>query len=158
MVNIAKITKKRLGELLLAEGLITNEQIEEALKEQQKTPGMLLGEVLVKLGYVTEYDIAGALAAQFGLPYIDATKYIITKEVFGLLPPDFIKSNQVVPLDKIGNILTIVVAGTLSGKVFEEIEKKTGCEVYPFVSTVSQIRQVIQNHSTEGEPAAGKKK
>lgn len=150
MVNIAKITKKRLGELLVAEGLITNEQIEEALKEQQKT-GMLLGEVLVKLGDVTEYDIAGALAAQFGLPYIDTSRYNITKEVFGLLPLDFIRTNQLVPLDKIGNILTVVVSGPLSEKVFEEIEKKTSSELYLFVSTVSQIRKIIQEHSPGGE-------
>ena len=71
MVNIAKLTKKRLGELLIAEGLIHNDQVQEALAEQQKN-GLLLGEALIKLGYVTELDIAGALSTQFGLPYIDA--------------------------------------------------------------------------------------
>lgn len=154
MVNIAKITRKRLGEILVAEGLITNEQVQEALQEQQKT-GMLLGEVLVKLGYVTELDIAGALSAEFGLPYLDASHYAIPKEVFNLLPLDFVKKNQLVPLDKIDTIITIAVAGPLSARVFEELEKMTGCESYLFVSTVSQVREVIKQ---QGETEQTKKK
>ena len=145
MVNIAKITKKRLGELLVSEGLITNEQVQEALQEQKKS-GTLLGETLVSLGYVTEFDIAGAIAAQFGLPYIDSSKYIVTKEVFDLIPLDFMKQNQLIPLDKIGSIINIAVSGPLSEKVFEEVEKSTGCEAYLFVSTASQIRKVIDDN------------
>lgn len=150
MVNIAKITKKRLGELLVAEGLVTKEQIEESLKEQKKSGG-LLGEVLIKLGYVTEFDIAQVLAAQFGLPYLDATHYTITKDVFDLIPVDFMKKNQLVPLDKISNIITLAVSGPLSEQVFEEIEKSTGAEAYLFVSTVSQIRKAIEDHTGGGE-------
>lgn len=146
MVNITKITKKRLGEILVAEGLITNEQVQEALQEQQKS-GLLLGEALVKLGYITELDIAGALSTQFGLPYFDASNYTITKDVFNLLPLDFIKKNQLIPLDKINNIITIAVSGPLSARVFEELEKISGCESFLFVSTVSQVRKVIQQQS-----------
>ena len=142
MVNISKLTKKRLGELLISEGLITNEQLHDALKEQQKVGGMV-GEVLIKLGYVTEMDIAAALSTQFGLPYINASNYSITKEVFDLLPKEFLVKNELVPLDKIGDALTIAVSGTLSEKVFEEIEKKTNCQIFVFVSTSSQIKQVI---------------
>lgn len=150
MVNIAKLTKKRLGEILVAEGLITNEQVQEALKEQQKKGG-LMGEALVKLDYVTELDIAGALATQFGLPYLDASRYVVDKEIFEMLPVDFLSKNQIVPLDKIGNIITVAVSGTLSAKVFEDLEKKTGCELYLFVSTTSQVRKVIQEHSQPAE-------
>lgn len=150
MVNIAKITKKRLGELLVSEDLITNEQVEDALKEQKKS-NLLLGEALIKLGYVTEFDIAGAISAQFGLPYIDATHYSITKDVFELIPLDIMKQNQLVALDKIGNIINLAVSGPLSEKVFEEIEKKTGCEAYLFVSTASQIRKVIDEHAGAGD-------
>ena len=90
MPNITKITKKKLGEILVNEGLITNEQIQEGLSEQQKSGG-LLGENLIKLGYVTELDIAAAMSTQFNLPYIDATRYTISKEAFGLVPTDFKK-------------------------------------------------------------------
>ncbi|MCK4909981.1 MAG: type II secretion system protein GspE, partial [Planctomycetes bacterium] len=118
MVNIAKLTKKRLGELLIAEGLIHNDQVQEALAEQQKN-GLLLGEALIKLGYVTELDIAGALSTQFGLPYIDASRYTISIDLFKAMPVEFWGKNQIVPLDKIGDIITFAVAGPLSETVFK---------------------------------------
>jgi len=150
MVNVAKLTKKRLGEILIAEGLITQEQVQEALQEQQKK-GVLMGEALVQLGYVTELDIASAFSTQFGLPYIDASNYDVAPEVFGLFPVEYYNKNQLVPLDKIGNILTLAVAGTLSARVFEEVEKQTGCEVFLFVSTVSQVRKVVNDHIKAAE-------
>ncbi|MEW6026090.1 MAG: hypothetical protein AB1599_02175 [Planctomycetota bacterium] len=142
MPNITKITKRKLGEILVNEGLITNEQVQEGLSEQQKTGG-LLGENLIKLGYVTEMDIAAAMSTQFNLPYIDASKYNISKESFGLLPADFMK--QFVILDKIGNIIIVAISSPLSEKIFDEIEKKTSCQIFAFVSTSSQINQVMQS-------------
>jgi type IV pilus assembly protein PilB len=147
MVNISKITKKRLGELLVSEGLITNDQVTEALTEQKKA-GSLLGETLIKLGYVTESDIAAAIAAQFGLPYIDTSRYTIEKEIFELVPVEFMKKNELIPLDRIGNIITIAVCGPLSEKVFEELEQLTGCEAYLFVSTSSQVHKIIEDFAS----------
>jgi type IV pilus assembly protein PilB len=143
MPNITKITKKRLGEILVNEGLITNEQIQEGLSEQQKSGGML-GENLIKLGYITELDIAAALSTQFGLPYIDVTQCTITKETLDLLPMEFMNQYQFVILDKIGSVVTIAISSPVGEKVFEEIEKKTSCQVFAFVSTGSQIKQAIQ--------------
>lgn len=150
MVNVAKLTKKRLGEILIAEGLIDQGQVQEALQEQQKK-GVLLGEALIRLGYVTELDIAGAFSTQFGLPYIDASGYDVSPEVFELFPVEYYNRQQLVPLDRIGDILTLAVSGTLSEKVFEEIEQKTGCEVFLFVSTASQVKKVIDNHIKSAE-------
>jgi len=144
MPNISKITKKRLGELLVTEGLITNEQIQEGLSEQQKSGGML-GENLIKLGYITEMDIAGALSTQFGLPYIDATHCTIMKEVMDILPIEFMNQYQFVILDKIGSVVTIAISSPLSEKIIDEIVKKTSCQVFAFVSTGSQIKQTIQS-------------
>ncbi len=144
MVNIAKLTKKRLGELLIAEGLIHNDQVQEALAEQQKN-GLLLGEALIKLGYVTELDIAGALSTQFGLPYIDASRYTISIDLFKAMPVEFWGKNQIVPLDKIGDIITFAVAGPLSETVFKDIEKKIGKNIHLFVSTASQVKLAVKN-------------
>jgi type IV pilus assembly protein PilB len=142
MPNITKITKKKLGEILVNEGLITNEQIHEGLSEQQKNGG-LLGENLIKLGYVTEFDIAAAMSTQFNLPYIDATRYTITKEAFNLLPIDFMK--QFIIIDKIGSVLLIAISSPLNEKIFDEIEKMTSCQIFAFVSTSSQIKQAMQS-------------
>ncbi|MFH1231405.1 MAG: hypothetical protein V1709_07915 [Planctomycetota bacterium] len=144
MPNISKITRKRLGEILVNEGLITNDQIQEGLSEQQKSGGML-GENLIKLGYITEMDIAAALSTQFGLPYIDATHCTITKEIFDKIAIEFMSQYQFVILDKIGSVVTIAISSPIGEKVIEEIEKKTSCQVFAFVSTSSQIKQAIQS-------------
>ena len=142
MVNISKLTRKRLGELLLSEGMISEEQIQEALRQQQKT-GELLGEVLVKLGYVTATDIARIIATQFGLPYIDCSRYFIGKEVLGLFKQEMLQKHQFVPLDRIGGALIIAVSGLMNEAVFTEIERSTGCELHVYVSTWDQVQKVL---------------
>lgn len=148
MVNIAKLTKKRLGEILASEGLLTEEQINEALKVQKQTDE-LLGEVLVRLGYVTEMDIARTIATQFGLPYINATNYTITREALNGLPIRELIKHQMVPLDRIGDVLILAVSGVLNEQMFERLEKETGCQVHLFVSTVSQVNEVIKTHFSD---------
>lgn len=155
MVNIAKLTKKRLGELLVNEGLLTEDQVKEALNEQKKT-GELLGEVLVKLGYVTEMDIARTIATQFGLPYIDASRYFVSKDVLNVCTAEELMRYQMVPLDKIGSILIIAVSGLLNEEVFEELEKRTSCNIHLFVSTSSQVLQAIKTYFQQ--PASAVKK
>ena len=145
MVNIAKLTKKRLGEILVTEGLLTEDQVKEALSEQKKT-GDLLGEVLVKLGYVTENDIARTIATQFGLPYIDASKYFVSKEVQNVCTVDEMMQHQLVPMDKIGNILIVAVSGLLNEEIFEELEHRTQCKIHLFVSTSTQVMESIKNY------------
>ena len=145
MVNIAKLTKKRLGEILVSEGLVNDEQIQEALKKQSES-GELLGEILVRLGYVTESDIARTIATQFSLPYIDASRYSIAKEIVDLVPVDSMTENQFVPLDRIGKTLIIAVSGLLNEKVYEELERKTGCQVQVYVSTAAQVAKAVKQY------------
>lgn len=143
MVNVPKLIRKKLGEILVEEGLLKDDQVQEALKKQKETGG-LLGEVLVKLQYVSEIDIARAIAKQFGLPYIDAAKYRIGKEVQGIIPVEMMLENQFVPLDKLGKALLLAVSGVLNGEVFEQLEKITGSRLFIYVSTVSAVHEVLK--------------
>lgn len=138
MVNIAKLTRKRLGELLVEEGLLKEEQITEALKKQKAT-GELLGEVLIRLGYVSEIDIARTLTKQFNLPYIDASKYTISKDVLDIVPANYMYKHQFIILDKIGKALVVAVSGLLDQAIFEELERMSGSKLFIYVSTTSQV-------------------
>ena len=73
----------KLGDLLVKSKLISNEQLQEALKEVQSS-GMKLGEALVKLGYITEDDITETLSAQFGVPSINLSHFEIDPAVLKL--------------------------------------------------------------------------
>jgi len=138
-----RMTKRRLGEVLLQERLVTKEQIEEALADQAVT-GELLGEILVRKGYVAEGNVAETIATQYSFPYLEPDQYYISGDVSLLLPMDIIEKYTVVPLDRLGDILTVVVAGPLDEEVIKEIEQSTGCRVHIFVSTVSAVRKTVE--------------
>jgi type IV pilus assembly protein PilB len=143
MVRITRMTKKRLGELLRDEGLVNEEQIQEALGEQRKS-GELLGEVLVRLGYVTEADIAQTIVTQFGLPYIAIKQYYLSDEVIGLFPERLMRQHQFIPLDRIGNVITIAVGGgVFNTAILSELEVMTSAKIQVFVSTWSEIKTAI---------------
>ena len=138
-----RMTKRKLGEVLLQERLVSKEQIEEALADQSVT-GELLGEILVRKGYVAERNIAETVATQYSFPYLEPDQYYISGDIIHLLPMEIIEKHSVVPLDRFGDILTVVVAGPLDEDVIKEIEQTTGCRVHIFVSTVSALRKTVE--------------
>ncbi len=144
MVRITRMTKKRLGELLRDEGLVNEAQIEEALADQRKS-GELLGEVLVRLGYVTEADIAQTIVTQFGLPYIAVKQYFLSDDVIKLFPERLMRQHQFIPLDRIGRVITIAVGGLLNFDVLTELENMATARIQVFVSTWSEIKAAIDD-------------
>jgi flagellar biosynthesis GTPase FlhF len=151
------MTKKRLGELLVDEGLITEEQVQEVLAEQKKTKG-LFGEILVSKSYVTELDIARTIARQFSIPFISAMGYDIPLEVVELFSFDMLEKYQFVPIDRFGDVLTVVIAGVMDGRVLEEIEKASGCTVQVYAGTASDVKATLKKLSAEISKQDPKKK
>jgi len=137
------MTKKRLGELLLQEGVINEEQLNESLEEQQQT-GELIGDILVRKGFCTESDVARTISTQFSFPYISVMHYYVSPELVGLFPLEQLEKNLFVPIDKFDNVLNIVVAGLLDQDIIEDIEKSTGCSAQVYVGMVSEVKQVIK--------------
>lgn len=153
MVQISRLLRKKLGEILVEEGLVREEQVHEALK-RQKTTGELLGECFVGLGYVTEMDIARAIVRQFGLPYIDASAYRIPREAIQAVPREFLWQNSMIVLDKIGKTLVVAVAGIVNPEVLEKLEKSTGSQVFVYVSTLGLVKKALQKYAPlDGKPA-----
>ncbi len=138
-----RVVGKQLGELLLSRKIVTREQLEEACKLQE-TRGGLLGQILVGLGYATEEAIAQALTTQYGLPYLPLAHYSVDPELLRLIPENVARQYCLVPVDNIGNTLTIAMANPLNTKAVDDIELLTHCSVQIFVSTPSDILQAIQ--------------
>src|SRR3990167_9051757 len=138
--------KRRIGEILIENGSITQEQLEDALKQQKKEPGKLVGKILIQLGYVTEEDIVIALANQFNVPYLPIQNVVLNDVADQLLPKELIQKYLCIPLDKIGNLLTVVMADPTNEQAIREIEAASTCKVQVFVATASEILQVIQEH------------
>lgn len=143
MADLEKITKKRLGEILVSEGVITQEQVQEALRVQEKT-GEMLGEALVKAGYTTETEIAKTLCTQFAKPFIKPSKYDIPRDVVTLLPSRLLVEHQFIPIDRFGNLIVIAMAGLLDAQTIAQIQKLTGCDVEIYIATSSDVKNALR--------------
>lgn len=137
------ISKKQLlGQILIKRGLITKEQLKDALDVQKKEGGVL-GELLVKLGFVTERDVVVALIVQCGFPYIAVNKYEIDPKVIELIPEKIARQYHLVPLDKVGDVLSIVMANPLDISIIEQVERISECKVATFIATKTEIDEAI---------------
>lgn len=142
------MTKRRLGELLQAEGLVTEEQVRAGLEEQRKS-SLFLGEALVKLGFVSEEAIAHTIAQQFGLPFMSAMQCNISTEVLNIYPERMYYEYQFLAVEKMAKVLLIVGAGLMNHDVLDELERLSGCRVCQFVSTWKDIRSALEKYAKE---------
>ena len=132
----------RLGEILIKESLITQEQLQKAL-EHQRTNGGKLGSCLAKLGYITDDDITGVLSRQYGVPSINLKFYEIDPTVIKLIPQDTATRYQVIPLSRVGSVLTIAMTDPTNVFAMDYIKFMTGFNVEPVVASESAIAEAI---------------
>jgi len=134
--------KVLLGEILIQRKRITREQLDEALRAQ-KEKGGFIGEILVNAGYLDERDIVVALVIQCGLPYIAVNKYAIDPEILRLIPQEIAQREKVVALDRIGEILSVVMVNPLTDEKKNLLETLTKCRIATFISTKGEIEEAI---------------
>ena len=135
-------SKEPLGEILIKRGCIKPEQLAQAL-EIQKKEKVLLGEILLQLGFVEEIDIVVALIMQNNLPYIAVDKYDFKKEVVGIIPEEMARRFHVVALEKVDQTLSVVMEDPLNQEVRVGLEEATRCKIAPFIGTKTEIDQAI---------------
>jgi type IV pilus assembly protein PilB len=132
----------RLGEILLKESLITQEQLQKAL-EFQRSNGGKLGSCLTKMGFITDDDITGVLSRQYGVPSINLKFYEIDPNVIKLIPQDTALRYQVIPLSRVGSVLTIAMTDPTNVFAMDDIKFMTGFNVEPVVASESAIGEAI---------------
>ncbi|MGO9839829.1 MAG: type IV-A pilus assembly ATPase PilB [Candidatus Acidiferrales bacterium] len=132
----------RLGEILLKESLITQDQLEKAL-EFQRSNGGKLGSCLTKMGFITDDDITGVLSRQYGVPSINLKYYEIDPNVIKLIPQDTALRYQVIPLSRVGSVLTIAMTDPTNVFAMDDIKFMTGFNVEPVVASESAIGEAI---------------
>lgn len=147
---IRRINNKPLGELLLDRGIINQSQLDQSLDLQREKSG-LIGEILVELGFVKEEDVAQALTAQYGFPYLPLGNYDVDMDITSIIPGRVARQYLLVPIDKIGNNLTLAMSNPLNVQAIEDVELLSGCSVQAFVSTSSDIKRAIEKYYKDKE-------
>src|SRR6266852_2405941 len=132
----------RLGEILVKESLITQDQLQKAL-EFQRANGGKLGSCLTKMGFITDDDITGVLSRQYGVPSINLKYYEIDPNVIKLIPQDTAARYQVIPLSRVGSVLTIAMTDPTNVFAMDDIKFMTGFNVEPVVASESAIGDAI---------------
>ncbi|MFH0791453.1 MAG: hypothetical protein V2A64_07480 [Candidatus Omnitrophota bacterium] len=136
--------------MLVEQGVIDRAHLDKALVIQKERGG-LIGEILVELGFAKEEDIAQSLTAQYGFPYLPLSCYEINTEIINVIPRRVAQQYVLIPIDKIGNNLTVAMSNPLNIQAIEDVELLSGCNVQTFVSTSSDIRKAIGKYYKDKE-------
>jgi hypothetical protein len=138
-----KIFKKRLEKILIDSGLINNE-IADHIRSIEAETGKLLGDILVEEGYVTEEDIARELSRNLQLPYLSLENYNVSKKLVESIPAQILHKHQVIPIDRFGNTLSIAMSQHLTLDGFKELQEKLDNDVTFFVGMIGQVRDLLK--------------
>ena len=119
--------------------------MDKALQFQEKSGGSLT-QYLIGYGYIDEARLAQCLCTQFSIPYLPLNSYRIAEDIIKLIPVDIAEKYMLLPVDKIGDFLTVVMADPSDQRAIEEIQSITGYTVRPFVSTLSEIMGALSTY------------
>jgi len=133
----------RIGELLVRGGLVTREQLNEAL-EKEKSNGSHLVQELVRLGFTTEDQLTQFLAKQFGIEKVELANTEILDSVFNLIPPDLIQKHQIIPLRLVGSTLTVAMPDPTNLIAINEAKFITGYAIRVALAPPSEIKKLLE--------------
>jgi type IV pilus assembly protein PilB len=140
----------RLGELLLAQGLITREQLAQALHEQ-RTTHQRLGLILVRQGAVPELELTKALARQYRMPAVDLSRFEVDVKILRTIPADLASKRMVLPLKREGRTLTVAVADPADQGLLEDLRFITRSDIFPVLAGEQTLRALIDKHYESGD-------
>lgn len=142
---------KRIGELLVKEGIITPSQLQDALDKQRADGGKIV-ENLIALEYLDTQTFVRFLSRQPGMASIDLLNYTIPADVVRLIDREFALKHQIVPIDKMGRDLTVGMACPLDAATVAALEEKTGMKVRPLLVSMNDVRVALDSYyRTEDE-------
>ncbi len=152
------MVRLKIGEILLKQGLLTQNQLVKAI-DTQKTRKGRLGEVLLFLQMITEEDLAAALAKQLSINFVSYDSGFLTPHkdmrLDKIIPFDFARKNIVIPLHKSGNVLTCAVFDPLDYVVQDNLKIMASCDIEFVVATRSDILKAINDFYVKGASKEG---
>ena len=132
----------RLGDLLTQRGLVTKEQVQEAL--QKKAPGEFLGQTLVRLGFVSEVIALHALSEQFQIPIVELSGAVIDASLLAGPALKIALQHKIVPLERANGVVRVAITDPFDTRATEELASALASEVKPLLARSSDIERVLE--------------
>ncbi|MBV7505995.1 Flp pilus assembly complex ATPase component TadA [Bacillus sp. sid0103] len=144
-----KQSRKRLGDLLIEEGMITTEQLQSALDE--KGSNQKIGDVLLQRGYITDQQLAEVLEVQLGIPHVNLAQYPFDSSLFSLISKETAKRNLIVPLKKEANKLFVAMVNPMDFIIIDDLRLSTGFQIEAGIATKDEILRTINKYYDDDE-------
>jgi type IV pilus assembly protein PilB len=143
---------QRLGELLVSRGLVTREQLDEALA-RQPLPGQRLGDVLVAMGALTQEQLSWALSEALHIPYVELSDDVVDLDVVRSLPESVLRRHEAVPVLRVGDELTVLLADPTNRQAAIELEALSGARV----TVALAAREAVHHFLDRAFPASARR-
>ena len=130
--------RRRIGDLFVEHGMITDQQLAEALDVQRRTGGRL-GEILIDLEFITSVDAAEILAERLGMPFVNLDVTPIDEIVAQRIPEEIARRYRAIPIDEEDGVLRIAVADPTDVFALDDLQVITRCQVIPIVADPGQL-------------------
>ncbi|TAN64446.1 type II secretion system protein GspE [bacterium] len=143
---------KKIGELLVESGLITAEQLADALEDGRSQKGVRLGAIIVKKGYATELDIAQTLSFQLNIPFVDIASAVPEPESFTLLNEKLAQKYLIFPLSHDKRVIRLAMTDPLNLDAIDDVKFSTGLQAQPCVATPTDVGAAISRYYHLNEP------
>lgn len=137
--------KERVSEILIKKGILTEEKLNEALKVQ-KGKGGSLGDILVSQGVINQKELLEILGRELGIPPISLSKYKIDPELTKVIPRKIAVHYQIMPVSKIGNVLSVAMADPLNVFAMDDLRQITGMEINPIITSRDEMKAAIEQY------------
>ncbi len=145
------MAQRRLGQILVDLGYLTEDQLWDVLEEQKQSGGEIIGQVAVRMGFVTQEQVTEALAEQWGLPVVNLNETTILPKVLEDVPQTMAELYKIMPLSKKDNVLTVAMADPQNLAALDDLRNMLGCDVRGAVSNAKDVEAAIARYYADRE-------
>ena len=137
------MARRKLGQVLVDLGYMSEDQLWDVLEEQNQSPGELIGQVAVRMGFVTDPQVTEALAEQHGMPVVNLAETNIPPKVLELVPETMASVYKVVPISNKDGVLTVAMADPGNVAALDDLRNFLGVDVRGAVSSLQDVEAAI---------------
>ncbi|MBA4031143.1 MAG: pilus assembly protein PilB [Planctomyces sp.] len=140
------MAQRKLGQILVDLGYISEDQLWDVLEEQKRSPGEIIGQVAIRMGLVTEGQVTEALAEQWGMPVVNLAETTIPPRAIEMVPQTMADLYKIMPISLKDNILTVAMADPQNVAALDDLRNFLGTEVRGAVSNLKDVEAAVARY------------